>query len=135
MDLFRTTVSYLVRTVAVLILVPVLLYLIGSLSPLQIVVERNPSAMRAGGACYVAMPALRTLIQIRDQCPTAHVLVPYPQQIRAGVLAWEALQGEPWARAVATLYDAVFSFVETIIEWTAAGMTLSDNIPQPTRFL
>jgi hypothetical protein len=116
--------------VALLILVPVLLYLIGTLSPLQIVVERNPAEMRAGGACYVTMPAVRTLIQIREQCPTSHVLMPYPQQVRTGILFFDAQRNEPWARTVTTLYDAVFLFVDTIIEWTAAGMTLSDNIPQ-----
>jgi len=124
------TVSYLIRTAAFLIIVPVLVYLIGSLSPLQIVVERNATQMRAGGACYVAMPAIKTLVQIREQCPPTHVLMRFPAQTRAVVLSFDVLRHEPWALGVTALYDEVFSFVDVIIEWTATGMTGAYNIPQ-----
>ncbi|MFN7470663.1 MAG: hypothetical protein ACK5S9_03285, partial [Roseiflexaceae bacterium] len=93
------------RLLAVAVLVPVLLYLVGTLSPLQLVIERDPAAMRANGACMVAMPAAKAFMQIRPQCPVTHTAMPFPTQARTVLLAWDAVRSAPWAFGIMTVYD------------------------------
>ncbi len=129
-DLLTKTVGLILRTLGFLLIVPVLLYLIGSLSPLQIVVEHDGAHMRASGACYVPMPAVKTLIQIRAQCPAVHVGMKYPAQFRAAVLAFDASRREPWAIGISAVYDGLFSYVDAVIEWTATALKNAMLIPQ-----
>lgn len=122
-DFIKTAVRLCVRIVTVAILVPVLLYLVGTLSPLQVVVERDTAAMRANGACVVAMPAVKSLMQIRPQCPAAHTDIPFPTQVRTVLLAWDAVRSAPWAFGIVTVYDEVFMYVDAFIVWIAATVT------------
>ena len=122
-DFVMTAIGLVVRVLAVTVLVPVLVYLLGTLSPLQVVIERDPAAMRANGACFVAMPAVKTFMQIRPQCPVTHTAMPFPTQARTVLLAWDAVRSAPWAFGIVTVYDEVFMYVDAFIVWIAATVT------------
>ena len=122
-DFVMTAVGLVVRVLAVTVLVPVLVYLLGTLSPLQVVIERDPAAMRANGACFVAMPAVKSFMQIRSQCPVPHTAMPFPTQTRTVLLAWDAVRSAPWAFGIMTVYDEVFMYVDAFIVWIAATVT------------
>ena len=122
-DFVMTAVGLVVRVLAVTVLVPVLVYLIGTLSPLQVVIERDPAAMRAKGACFVAMPAVKSFMQIQPQCPVPHTAMPFPSQARTVLLAWDAVRSAPWAFGIMTVYDEVFMYVDAFIVWIAATVT------------
>ena len=122
-DFIMTAVGLFVRVIAAAVLVPVLLYLIGTLSPLQVVVEQNPAAMRANGACIVAMPAVKSLVHIRPHCPATHTAMPFPTQVRTVLLAWDAVRGASWAFGIVTVYDEVFMYVDAFVAWIAATVT------------
>jgi hypothetical protein len=122
-DFVMHAVRLFVRVIAVAVLIPVLWYLLGTLSPLQVVIERDAAVMRANGACVVAMPAVKSLIQIRPQCPVVHTAMPFPTQARTVVLAWDAVRSAPWAFGIMTVYDEVFMSVDAFIIWIAATVT------------
>jgi hypothetical protein len=122
-DFVMNGVRLFVRVIAAAVLIPVLLYLLGTLSPLQVVIERDAAAMRANGACIVAMPAVKTLIQIRPQCPAAHTAMPFPTQARTVLLTWDAVRSAPWAFGIVTVYDEVFMAVDAFVIWIAATVT------------
>ncbi len=122
-DFVMTAVRVFVRVIAAAVLIPVLLYLLGTLSPLQVVIERDAAAMRANGACVVAMTAVKTLIQIRPQCPVVHTAMPFPTQARTVLLAWDAVRSAPWAFGIMTVYDEIFMAVDAFIVWIAATVT------------
>jgi hypothetical protein len=122
-DLVMTAVGRITRVLVVAVLVPVLLYLFGTVSPLQVVIERNPAAMRANGACIIAMPVVKALIQIQPNCPVPHTALPFPSQLRTVLLAWDAVRSAPWAFGIVTVYDEVFMYVDAFIVWIAATVT------------
>jgi hypothetical protein len=122
-DLVMTAVGRITRVLVVAVLVPVLLYLFGTVSPLQVVIERNPAAMRANGACIIAMPVVKALIQIQPNCPVPHTALPFPSQLRTVLLAWDAVRSAPWAFGIVTVYDEVFMYVDAFIGWIAATVT------------
>ena len=101
----------------------VVVSLFGTVSPLQVVIERNPAAMRANGACIIAMPVVKALIQIQPNCPVPHTALPFPSQLRTVLLAWDAVRSAPWAFGIVTVYDEVFMYVDAFIGWIAATVT------------
>ena len=128
-DLLGTVVAYALRLAVLAIVLPVVFYLIGTMSPVQIVVERDLPQMRANGACFVPMPAAKTLISIRAQCPTSHIVMRYPAQTRSFVIAFDSLRHEPWALGVSGVYDELFIRIDALIEWVAAGMIVRTQSP------
>ena len=122
-DFVMTAIGLVIRVLAVTVLFPVLVYLLGTLSPVQVVVERDPATMRANGACIVAMPAAKVIMQIESQCPVTHTAMPFPTQARTVLLAWDAVRSAPWAFGIVTVYDEVFMYVDAFIVWIAATVT------------
>lgn len=122
-ELLLRTTQWLLRAVGYAIVVPVLVYLLGTLSPVQIVVEHSPTAMVADGACFVPMPAAAVLIRIDRVCPAKHVPMRYPAETRRLVLAFDAARREPWAREIDAFYLTIFDLIDGAVRWVATGAT------------
>ena len=125
-DLLVVTTQFILRAIGYAIAVPVVVFLLGTLSPVQIVVEHAPTTMRADGACFVPMPAEAILVRIAPQCPAEHIAMRYPSETRGVVLAFDAIRREPWARDIDALYLTIFDLIDMLIRWIATGATSSN---------
>lgn len=122
-DVLLLASQMLLRLIGYAVVVPVLVYLIGTMSPVQIVVEYIPTQMRAGGACFVPMPREAVLIRIAAACPIVHVPMRYPAETRQVVLAFDAFRREPWARGIDAFFLTLFALIEGSVSWVVTFLT------------